>query len=85
MQHFNFSLLLYFRFDARGHGLPAATHHADDMILGKRAHFMNKHHSQILSFSKVKADDESTYICRVDFMDKKTQYTRVNLTVIGKS
>ena len=35
-----------------------------------------------MSFTKVKPDDESSYICRVDFMDKKTQYTKVNLTVI---
>ena len=54
-------------------------------ILGNRAYFMNVHKNPVLSFTKVMAEDQSTYICRVDFMDKKTQYTKVNLTVIGKN
>ena len=37
-----------------------------------------------LHMQQLQTTDEGLYMCRVDFLKSPTEYTRVNLTILGK-
>ena len=70
-----------FSFDIRS-GL--AAHHADDESFGNRAYFDISDQTPMLRIKNIKKTDGGKFVCRVDFRQEATEYTKLTLVVIGK-
>ena len=73
-----------FRIDARDLRLSDAVHRAEINKLGHKAHFNPISGNPTLKIEDVSAEHSGAYICRVDFKESPSRYTKVNLTVIGE-
>ena len=74
-------LIYYFSFDIRS-GL--AAHQADDESFGNRAYFDISDQTPMLRIKNIKKTDGGKFVCRVDFRQEATEYTKLTLVVIGK-
>ncbi|RZF38351.1 hypothetical protein LSTR_LSTR012654 [Laodelphax striatellus] len=67
--------------DNRVGGLDSATHMAISNELGARSYFLT-HGGARLRISRVTAQDEGVFRCRVDFFNSATRNYKVNLTLV---
>ena len=73
-----------FRIDARKTSLSDALLKADSPIFGSRAYFkVPKVGQTALVVENIQEIEEDVYVCRVDFEEAPTEYSKVNLTIIG--
>jgi hypothetical protein len=76
-------MLMCFSLDARGGALETGAHWAMGSALGARTFFLTSAGSGRLRVTRVEAEDQGVYRCRVDFFNSRTRNFRVNLTIVG--